>query len=456
MDNDYQYAIMFQYMIRYNFARDFLRILIILIGVFFFVTNSHAQSEEQLKKELAKTEEEIKQQEAILNQQKAKSNVILGEVTKLTTQIKTVQKNIDAKNSVIKELGSDISIKDQTVTQLNNKLDRSTDILAEIIRAKNKIDDVSLFEIITAYDNISDFFVSVDSVATIQSAIDNLLDQVRELRGLNEEEKKKLEEKKYREQELKSKIEIEKKEVSVKESAQKNLLASSKAIEQTHEQELAAKRAKANSIRSALFKLRDTQGISFDDALKYANAASKATGVRAAFILAILKQESDFGANVGTCNRPGDPEEKKWYNIMPGPTSGSWRDDQTNYLEIMKQLGRDPEGTPLSCPIGNGWGGAMGPTQFIPTTWKSYATRVAAAAGVKVADPWNPQHAFIATSVYMSDLGASAQSYAAEFEAAGRYYAGSNWKTAGQGYATSVLKHAATYQSNIDFLKTVD
>lgn len=426
------------------------------IASFLFIGTVFAQSEEQLKEELAKTEQEIKEQEAILNKQKVKSNVILGEVNKLTTQIKSVQKNIDAKNSVIKEIGSDINLKDQTVHQLNNKLDRSTEVLAELVRAKNKIDDVSIFEIVTAYENMSDFYVEVDSVAKIQKTIDRLLDQIRELRGLTEEEKEKLEEKKIREQEIKAKIEVEKKQVTVKEAEQKNLLASSKAIEQTHEQELAAKRAKAAGIRSALFKLRDTKGISFDDALAYANAASKATGVRPAFILAILKQESDFGTNVGTCNRPGDPEEKKWYNIMPGPTSGSWRDDQTVYLEIMKNLGRDPEGTPLSCPIGNGWGGAMGPTQFIPTTWKAYAGRVATAAGVKVADPWNPQHAFIATSVYLADLGASAQTYAAEFEAAGRYYAGGNWQTAGKGYATSVLSHAAIFQANIDFLKTVD
>jgi peptidoglycan hydrolase CwlO-like protein len=427
------------------------------IATFLIIGTVFAQSsEEELKKELERTEQEIREQEAILNQQKVKSNVILGEVNKLTTQIKSVQKNIDAKNSVIKEIGSDIDIKDQTVNQLNDKLDRSTEVLGELVRAKNKIDDISIFEIITAHENISDFYVNVDSVAKIQKTIDDLLDQIRELRGLTEDEKIKLEEKKNREQEIKAKIEVEKKQVSVKEAEQKGLLAASKSVEQVHEQELAAKRAKASAIRSALFKLRDTQGISFDDALSYANAASKATGVRPAFILAILKQESDFGTNVGTCNRPGDPEEKKWYNIMPGPTSGSWRDDQTVYLEIMKGLGRDPEGTPLSCPIGNGWGGAMGPTQFIPTTWKAYASRVAAAAGVKVADPWNPQHAFIATSVYVGDLGASAQTYAAEFEAAGRYYAGGNWQTAGKGYATSVLNHAATFQANIDFLKTVD
>ncbi len=416
-----------------------------------------AQSEEQLKEELAKTEAEIKAQEAILNQQKVKSNSILGEVNKLTTQIKTVQKNIDAKNSVIKEIGSDINIKDQTVNQLNNKLDRSTEILAEIVRAQNKIDDVSLFEIITAYDNLSEFFISVDSVTTIQRTIDELLDQVRELRGLTEDEKEKLEEKKDRELDIKVKIEAEKKVVAVKQGEQKGLLAASKAVEQTHEQELAAKRAKANGIRSALFKLRDTQGISFDDALKYANAASKATGVRTAFILAILKQESNLGTNVGTCNRAGDPEEKKWYNIMPGPTSGSWRDDQTTYLAIVKQLGRDPETTPLSCPMGSGWGGAMGPSQFIPTTWKGYAGRVASALGVTTADPWNPQHAFMATAIYMSDLGAGAQTYTTEHTAALKYYAGGNWSLPqNQFYGNGVMGHATTFQDNIDFLATVE
>jgi membrane-bound lytic murein transglycosylase B len=422
----------------------------LLVLLTFFITSQvsvFAQSEEQLKAELVKTEKEIKEQEAILNQQKVKSNTILGEVNKLTSQINVVQRNI----------GSDISIKDQTVNQLNNKLDRSTDVLAGIVRAKNKIDDVSIFEIVSTHSRLSDFFVSVDSIATIQKSIDNLLEQIRELRGLTQNEKKKLEEKKTREQDIKVQIEAEKKVVAVKQGEQKGLLATSKATEQTYAQALAEKQAKANSIRTALFRLRDTQGISFDEALKFAQSASKATGVRTAFILAILKQESNLGTNVGTCNRAGDPVEKKWYNIMPGPTSGSWRDDQTTYLEIVKKLGRDPEVTPLSCPIGNGWGGAMGPSQFIPTTWKSYAGRVATSLGVATADPWNPQHAFMATAIYMKDLGAGAQTYSAEHTAALKYYAGGNWSLPqNQFYGNQVLGHAASFQTNIDFLKTVD
>jgi membrane-bound lytic murein transglycosylase B len=431
----------------------------VLMAAFFTlpVRSIFAQSEEELKKELEKTEAEIAEEQRKLDAQKAQSNIIQGEVNKLTTQINAAQKNIDAKASTIKEIGKDISIKDQTVAQLNDKLDRSTDVLADIVRTKNQVDDISLVEIMLAYDNLSDFYKGVDSILNVQNSVDNLLDEVRQLRGLTEEEKVKLAEKQAREQDQKAAIEAEKAKVAVKQTEQKGILASSKATEAAHEAVLAEKRAKANAIRSALFKLRDSAGISFDDALRYAEAASKATGVRTAFILAILKQESNLGTNVGTCNRPGDPEEKKWYNIMPGPDSGSWRDDQTIYLDIVKKLGRDPETTPLSCPIGNGWGGAMGPSQFIPTTWRGYEGRVAAALGVSAADPWNPQHAFMATAIYMKDLGAGAGTYTAEHTAALKYYAGGNWaQPQNQFYGNQVMGHATTFQQNIDFLAEVE
>ena len=95
----------------------------------------------------------------------------------------------------------------------------------------------------------------------------------------------------------------------------------------------------------------------------------------------------------------------------------------------------------------------MGPSQFIPSTWKSYEKRVASAMGVTTADPWNAKHAITATAFYMKDLGAAAQTYAAERKAAAQYYAGGSWATLGLSYAASVLSFAEQYQENIDFLK---
>lgn len=407
--------------------------------------------------ELKRLEEEERQLQASLNTQKSKSATIERDVNILTDQIKQAQLNINKKNVSISQIGQDIALKDQTVKQLNEKMDRGKDSLAQLIKKTNEYDNISLAEIVLAEDNLSDFFVNVDEYFIIQESLEKLFDEIREIRGLTEEERIKLEQKKIEEADAKAEIEAQKRVVQTKEAEKKNVLAISKQAEATYEQVLVEKRQRAASIRAALFQLRDAAGISFGDALKYAEAASRATGVRTAFILAILKQESDLGKNVGTCNRAGDPPNKKWNVIMPGPTDGSWRDDQTVFKRITKQLGLDIESTPLSCPIAGGWGGAMGPSQFIPTTWQSYEAKIANALGVSVPNPWNPQHAFTATALYVKDLGAAAGGFTAEKTAALKYYAGSNWGLPqNQFYGNSVMSHAANFQEQIDFLKEVD
>jgi membrane-bound lytic murein transglycosylase B len=413
--------------------------------------------EEQLKEELERVEEEIEETTGVLQGQKAHSGKIEGQVNALKYEINQAQGVINQKSQVITRLGNDINIKEQTVEQLNAKMQRSKAALAELIRTTNKLDDISLPEVFLSESNLSEFFKVVDSLVAVQNSLDILFDEIRQLRGLTEEEKRNLENKKNKEADARAVVESKKKTVQVKKGEQDSLLAISKSVEKTYEQILAEKQAKAASIRSALFRLRDSSNISFGQALDFAQVAGKATGVRPAFILAILKQESNIGQNVGTCNRPGDPESKKWYNIMPGPLDGSWRDDQTNFLKITTQLGLDPESTPLSCPMGTGWGGAMGPSQFIPTTWLSYESRIKSALGVSAPNPWNPEHAFTATALYVADLGATAQTYTAERTAALKYYAGSNWsKPQNQFYGNQVLGHATTFQQNIDFLADVN
>lgn len=431
---------------------------------------------EELCKEYDRISQEEKELEGSVQQQKAQSASIQTELSKLTTQIKQAQLSIDKKNVVIKQLGSDIALKDQTVQQLNSKLERGKENLAQLIKRKNELDDVSLVEIVLIEENLSDFFVNIDTYNLLQNSLEELFAEIREIRGLTEEEKAKLERRKNEEQDVKAEIEAQKRQVQVKENEQSTLLSYSKKAEATLESYLAEKRARAAQIRSALFQLRDAAGISFGDAVKYATIAGKATGVRPALILAILKQESDLGKNVGTCNRAGDPENKRYTSIMPGPvhyanylangkscvgaaSPCSWRDDQTIFKEITSKLGMDHETTPLSCPIASvgGWGGAMGPSQFIPTTWKSYEGRIASALGVKTANPWNPEHAFTATALYLADLGASAGGYTAEHTAAAKYYAGNNYAGGpGQSYGNSVMGHAAGFQEQIEFLADVD
>ncbi|MCD8495024.1 MAG: lytic murein transglycosylase [Candidatus Pacebacteria bacterium] len=213
------------------------------------------------------------------------------------------------------------------------------------------------------------------------------------------------------------------------------------------------------------------QGIPFGDAVVFATEAQQKTGVRAALILAVLQQESAMGRNVGTCNRPQDT--RKYTDIMPGPvhfqnfvnngrsctgaaSPCSWRDDQTVFLQIVRELGLSTD-QPLSCPLpSGGWGGAMGPTQFIPSTWVTVRDDVARLAGVSTANPWNARHAVLATGVYMSRLGAANGGFTAERNAACRYYSGRNCgesSVPNTFYGDQVMQKASAFQIDIDFLK---
>lgn len=415
------------------------------------------ERERELRQELERIEAEQAKLQAQLDAQRGETASYQRDVNILTAEIRQAQLRIDAKTVEIKRLGKDIDLKSQTVAELSAKLAGAQDDISQLVRKMSQMDDYSLAEVVAKEDTVADFFAEYDSYATVQSALGELIDDIRAVRGETEKEKEELSERQQKELNLRAEIESERRVIAAKEAEKKQLLAASKGAEVTYQSQVAEKQREAAAIRAALFQLRDTKGISFGDAVEYAEAASEATGVRPAFILAILKQETDLGKNVGTCNREGDPEEKSWRNIMPGPNDNSNRDDQTIFLRITEELGLDPDTTPLSCPWGNGWGGAMGPSQFIPSTWAAYADRIAAAVGVETANPWNPQHAFMATAIYMSDLGAGAQTYTAERTAALRYYAGGNWSLPQNAfYGNSVMSHAEGFQAQLDFLDDAD
>ena len=96
----------------------------------------------------------------------------------------------------------------------------------------------------------------------------------------------------------------------------------------------------------------------------------------------------------------------------------------------------------------------MGPAQFIPSTWLLFEGRIAKATGHNPPNPWDPEDAFMASAIYLSDLGGDRK--AGELEAAGRYFSGSNWNTTlGRTYASQVLAKVEIYQEQIDILKGI-
>jgi len=411
-----------------------------------------------LEKQLAELEAEIKEQEAILGNQKVKSASLQRDIEILRAEINKAKAKIKARDLEIKSLSGEITQKEKTIVTLNTTMEERREALGELIRQTNEFDQTGFIYSLLSDETISEFYGSVDLVAAVKGKIKGEVEYIKLEKVEQEQVKQSLQVKRNEEIDKKKEIEAEQKKVEENRKEQEKLLDASKAQEQVYTSIIADRKARAAQIRAKLFELRGAQAIPFGEAYEYAKEASAKTGVRPAFILAILKQESNLGSNVGTCNRPGDA--RTWKDIMPGPDSGSWRDDQSAFLRITKKLGISPDGQPLSCPLASGgWGGAMGPSQFIPVTWESYENKVAAATGASIANPWNPRHAVFATALYVQNLGANAQTYTAEREAACKYYSGrgcSDPKVKNLFYGNGVMAHAEKIQADIDFLESAN
>ncbi len=417
----------------------------------------------QLEAELEACNQEIKQWTDTLNKTKQESASFSRDVTSLTAKINAAQANIKGKNIAIGNLTKDIAVKEGEISALNKKIERGRQAIAEILRKTNIINSYSLAETMLSNKNLSEFFVDIDTYASTNVALEQLFEELRDTKALTESQKATLNKKKEAEASAKAALEVAKKEVEIANAEKKSLLAISQKNEKTYAQVLADKQAKAAQIRAVLFPLRDAGAIPFGTALQYAQNASKQTGVPASLILAILQQESAMGANVGSCVitnlTSGETKSVKSGTVFSNgihPTR-----DLPTLQNILSKLGGDPLQTKVSCPVAGiaGYGGAMGPAQFIPSTWKIYESQVASALGKGTANPWEPQDAIMAMATFLKNImGTTGDSYTDQRTAACKYYSGracygSNGANVGLSYGNQVMSKASVIQRDIDFLQ---
>ncbi len=403
--------------------------------------------------ELAQTEADIAKWQAILDSSKANTASLQQEAATLNAKIKKAQAFIKQKNVAIAQLEKDIAQKNSRIKTLEEKINDGHDSLAQILRKSNQIDEYSLPEVILGNQDLSEFFSDVDSFQSVNKSMKDLFDQIRVTKDLTEKEKVALNKQKAKEADTRASAEADKLKVQANEKEKEYLIQVNKTQEKTYAQVIAERQAKAADIRAKLFKFAGgAKAIPFGDALNFAQNASAKTGVSPAFVLAILTQESNLGSNVGKCKLTDlstgagiNPDTGKvWPNVMK-PS----RDIQP-FIDITSRLGLSALSTVVSCPIAGvgGYGGAMGPAQFIASTWKIFEKRLKDTLG-RDANPWNPEDAFMASAMYLGDLGASSGTYSGEIKAACKYY-GTGGTTC--SYGRSVMGLKTKIQADIDYL----
>ncbi len=416
-----------------------------------------AERRAQLTRQLNELNAQIAENQAVVDKLAKEGKSLSTEVQTLNAGIKKAQLQLQATQVSIKQMDSNIAVHTKTITTLNNKLEAERKSLAQILRNQDQFDDYSLVELALSSEDFSMFFADMDTYASLKHSLGVSFDVVTNTKERTAAERAALESKREAQAKLAAMQALEKQKVQTEQQKKNQLLSQTKGQESAFRAVVAAQEKSAAQIRAELFALAGGGGaIPFGTAYEHAKTASRITGVRPALILAILSQESDLGKNVGQCLvtnlTTGDGKGKNtgtpFSGVMKSPR------DTAPFERVMNALGRDWSTTPISCPQPGGYGGAMGPTQFIPSTWVMFEAKLKSSLGIAATDPWNSLHAIVATGLFLADVGASGGAYQSEHTAAARYYAGGNWASAGQGYANSVMNKAAKFQRDIDTLNS--
>ena len=428
-----------------------ISVLTVIFGFHALNGTAHAAIADEIQKRNQQIEElqrQIDQYQKEIETQQSKKATLQGEINKLNAIIGQVTLEIRSLSHSIVRTSLEIEDTEDKITDAEEQLDKNHQTLAKYVRIAYETDQVSLTEVLLNNESLSDFFSNINNLQSTQESLRAAIGEIKNLRAQLDIHKDSLEEKQTDLERSKQLQEIEKQNLDGSKSQKNKILKDTQGQESKYQELVKKSQKDIEAIRSQITYL-ELAGVTAEDAIKYGQLAAIRAGIRPAYLIAVLEVESGLGRNVGRCNRAEDPIEKHWQTIMHTR-------DHEPFKTVTTQLGLDINTTAVSCPQyvngkRNGWGGAMGPAQFIPSTWMAYASEVAQIVGRSLANPWNIEDAFTASATKLARGGANQQTRASEIAASKAYYSGNSKCSTSScnSYANAIQRKAEEIAKNL-------
>lgn len=409
--------------------------LLLLLLISWSVSAGPAKAQElttekrtELEQKLGQLEKEAENLDGQLQKILSESRSLSSETKALETEVRKKEVEIKRINLALNKTELEIKAKTKNIEVLKVKIDKNQKALGASLLLLYVYEQDDMVINLIKNKSLSDFFSNIYNLEKTQADIEDKLKEFKEDRIAFEKEKEELEEFREDQEDLKALQEIEKRVLAQKKKEKEELLRLTKGKESIFQDLLKVKRKDIAGLRGQLFYLEKT-GISAEDALKFAEVAAKRAGIRPAFLLALLEVETGkrfedgkitAGSNVGTGKWKKDLYDC-YIRLGKKQTAES---EKAAFFEITSKLGLDPDSMPVSRKPNYGCGGAMGPAQFLPTTWLRYEDKVTELLGKTIPNPWKVEDAFTAAAVLLADSGADSKTTEGEIRAAKVYISG--------------------------------
>lgn len=431
-----------------------------------FARTTPLEEQRALEAELAELEKQIAQYEENIEKTEKEKRTLRSQISVLRNRIGQLDAQIRQGNIIVRNLGEQIKETEISIEETSLRIKESREKLAGILRVINRDGEQPLIEAFIEGKTLSDFFNNLFALEILSNENKIILERIQAHKISLDEQKQQAENERRRVENVVAAQLIRKEEQAAVRREQERLLGMTEAEHQEYLRKKASAERAAAEIRARIVRLIDVpegELLSFNELLGIARWAETQTGIRPAFLLSIIAQESAMGRNVGGCHLVDfDTVEGVCVRLGGICTHIGRRVPRTmipsnvpHFLNITRELGRDPKSTPVSCVMLRngepfGFGGAMGPAQFIPKTWTSVRNEVEAIIN-RTPNPWKIRDSFLASAIYLRRHGGAARGNRSEINAAMRYFSGTRWTTwEEQFYGRPVIVRANCFQTFFD------
>lgn len=383
------------------------------------IPSALANELEQNQQELTAKEQELNELEQkieeLKNKQRTATNqaeLAAEQVAKVSRQLQTAELQLE-RTLLTLSLNQEESRKiAEQVQELRQQIADSRAQLRATIRSLYQHDQVSLIDLLLSSDNLGTVLSEQRTYHELQKRTIQLIQDLHLSQQQLEQRQQELAERQKELDKLRGLQARQQGELSLQRQEKGKFLQLKQDQQAEYQYLVTEALAARREIEQQIFTLQGLGlQLALNDVFDAARYASALTGVRPSLLLAIIKVETNVGQWLGSGTFPDDMH----------PAS------RDAFLRLTDKLGRDPFNTPISRrPTSyQGWGGAIGPGQFLPDTWERLEPRLSALMN-KQPDPFTLPDALVGIGIMMADRGATDPTK--ELEAVCRFLAGPNWQ----------------------------
>ncbi len=385
--------------------------LIIILPSLVYGQSSSALSRE-LNKQLLDIEGQITSYRQGIYQLRQKNLTLKEEIDLVEKNIEKNKLQIKASGIALLELKAQSDELTSQLDTIDKDINERKNVLGKSLQGVYELDRRSVVEAFFSEYDFSEFFNQIQYIEGVYKGLQGALADILKQKDIFDSKKEELDTKLAAQSRLITLQGLQQEELVHAQNQKQSLIKENINTASLFNQKSKALELVRGEIKKRLYVLQGlTKSVGLDEAFKKAIVVSQKVGIDPIFLMAVLKVESDLGSNIGGGNWKRDMNPKEW----------------DAFLAITKKLGLDPDKIPISSAPRYGWGGAMGPAQFLPRTWLSHEEEIAKVTGHMPPSPWELEDAFAAAGIKLASNGATQKSYESEWTAAMKYFAGGNW-----------------------------